>query len=135
MEKESLNTTVPLHIDKSSLNTSLFTFDIPTLVEKMKHQDSQSKEELHSMILLKNSVKQIVLIILQEGSTLKSFQSNDSLTIQIVEGKLKFYTRKKTVTLKKGQMLTLNENTKYRLTTKEETVFLLTIVNGNLHTA
>jgi len=135
MEKESLNTTVPLHIDKSSLNTSLFTFDIPTLVEKMKHQDSQSKEELHSMILLKNSVKQIVLIILQEGSTLKSFQSNDSLTIQIVEGKLKFYTRKKTVTLKKGQMLTLNENTKYRLMTKEETVFLLTIVNGNLHTA
>ncbi|NWJ49967.1 MAG: hypothetical protein HXX14_03790 [Bacteroidetes bacterium] len=135
MEKESLNTTVPMSKNKSSLNTSLFTFDIPRLVEKMKHQDIWAKEELHSMILFKNTDKQIILIILQEGTELKSFQSNESITVQIIEGKLKFYTRRKTVTLKKGQLLTLNENIKYRLTAKEETVFLLTIVNGVLQFA
>jgi hypothetical protein len=37
--------------------------------------------------------------------------------------------RKDTVTLNKGQLMTLDEKIKYRLTTQVETVFLLTITN------
>jgi len=43
-----------------------------------------------------------------------------------------FHTRKESVTLDKGQLLTLHENIKYSLTSKEETVLLLTIASGVL---
>jgi quercetin dioxygenase-like cupin family protein len=63
------------------------------------------------------------------GTEVKSFQSNDSVTFQIIEGKLRFHVRKDTITLNEGQLMTLDENIKYSLTTQEETVFLLTISN------
>ena len=43
-----------------------------------------------------------------------------------------FHTRKESVTLAKGQYLTLYENIKYSLTTAEDTVLLLTIATGAL---
>lgn len=134
MEKESLETKAPIFKENNSLDASLLTFDLPTLIEKMKVKHIWAKGEPNSMILLKSPEKQIVLIALYKEIGIKSFQSNDSVTIQIVEGKLKFNTRKESVILEKGQLLTLHENMKYSLTTKTETVFLLTIASGSLQT-
>jgi quercetin dioxygenase-like cupin family protein len=131
--KESLNTNAPLQKDGKSQHASLFTFDLPTLIEKLKHQDISTKGELNSMILFENHDKQIVLITLHDGTELKSFQSSDSITVQVIEGKIKFYTRKKSVTLKKNQLLTLYEKIKYTLISKEDTVVLLTIEKGVLY--
>lgn len=72
-----------------------------------------------------------MLTALHDGTEIQSFQSNDSITFQIIEGKLMFHTRKESVTLDKGQLLTLHENIKYSLTSKE-TVLLLTIASGAL---
>jgi quercetin dioxygenase-like cupin family protein len=130
-----LKTKPPLPRDDRSPNDSLLTFDLPILIDKMKHSNTYTRGELNAMILLKSPEKQIVLTALHEGTEIKSFQSNDSITFQIIEGKLTFHTRKKSVILDKGQLLTLHENIKYSLTTKEETVLLLTIANGTLQPA
>jgi quercetin dioxygenase-like cupin family protein len=135
MEKGTLKTKPPLPNGNRSPNDSLFAFDLPTLIETMKHSHSWAKGELNAMILLNSPEKQIVLTALHEGTEIKSFQSNDSITFQIIEGKLKFHARKESVTLNKGQLLTLHENIKYRLTTREETVLLLTIKNSTLQPA
>ena len=125
--------TKPLLVrEERSLNASLLTFDLPILIEKMKHSRTYAQGELNAMILLKNPDKQIVLTALHEGTEIKSFQSNDSITFQIIEGKLMFRTRKDSVTLDKGQLLTLHEKIKYSLTISEETVLLLTIAKGTL---
>lgn len=117
------------------MDSSLRSYDLPVLIEKMKHSHTWAKGELNAMILLNSPDKQIVLTALHEGTEINSFQSNDSVTFQIIEGKLMFQTRKESVTIDKGQLLTLRENINYRLTTMEETVFLLTIANGTLHQA
>jgi quercetin dioxygenase-like cupin family protein len=90
------------------------------------------KGELNAMVLLKSPVKQILLTALHGGTEIKSYQADDSITLQIIEGKLKFHTRKESITLDEGQLLTLHENIKYSLSTREETVFLLTIANSSL---
>ncbi len=114
----------------NSLNTSLYLFDFPTLIGKMKHKHSWIKGDLDTMILLKTPTKQIVLTALHEGTEIKSFQSNESITFQIIEGKIMFHTRKGSLNLEKDQLLTVFENIKYSLTTNEETVLLLTITSG-----
>jgi len=114
---------------------TLCTFDLPTLIEKMKHSQSWAKGEVNAMILLKKPDKQIILTALHEGTEIQSFQSNDSITFQIIEGKVKLHTQKESVILDQGQLLTIHENTNYSLTTKEETVLLLTIANGTLQPA
>jgi quercetin dioxygenase-like cupin family protein len=132
MKKETLKTKPDLYKDDRSLNDSLRIFDLLILVDKMKNSHTWAEGELNAMILMKNPDKQVVLTALHEGTEINSFQSNDSITFQIIEGKLKFHTRNASVTLDKGQLLTLHENVNYRLTTREETVLLLTIANGNL---
>ena len=130
MGMEILLTKPPLPKENRSLNSSLLTFDLPALIENIKHSHIWTKGELNAMILLKSPDKQIVLTALHKGTEISSFHSGDSITFHIIEGKLKFHTQKKSVTLDKGQLLTLHEKTNYRLTSREETVFLLTITNN-----
>jgi quercetin dioxygenase-like cupin family protein len=124
----------PLSIVHSSHNASVLSLNLPVLIERMKHSDAWSKGELNAMILLKNDYTQIVLTAIHEGTEITSFQSNDSITFQIMEGRLKFHSRKESLTLDKGHLMTLHENVGYSLTTEEETVFLSTIASAMLET-
>ena len=132
MGKVKIKANYLLHKENTSYNPSLLMFDLPALVDKMKHKQSWVNGELNAMILLKTPNKQIVLTAMHDGTEIQSFQSNDSITFQIIEGQLMFHTRKESVTLDEGKLLTLHENIKYSLTTKEETVLLLTIASGAL---
>ena len=135
MEKETLKPKSPSHNVKGSIHALSHTFDLPALVEKMKQKPAWVKGELNAMILLKSTNKEIVLATLHEGTEINSFHSNDSITLQILEGKLKFRNRKESVTLDKGQLLVVQENINFSLTTGEETVFLLTIASSVLQQA
>jgi quercetin dioxygenase-like cupin family protein len=132
MKKESSQGQTLLPKENRPLNASFRTFDLPALINNMKHSQTWARGELNAMILLKSREKQIVLTALHEGTEINSFQANDSITFQIIEGQLKFHTRKESVTLEKGQLLTVHENIKYSLTSWQETVFLLTIATGTL---
>lgn len=110
-----------------SSGCTLLAFDLPTLINNMKQSDSWSNGELNAMILLKSPEKQIILTAMHEGTEIESYQSNESITFQIIEGRLKFHLRKDSVILNEGQLMTLEENIKYRLSSQTETVFLLTI--------
>jgi quercetin dioxygenase-like cupin family protein len=127
MEKVKLKTKPVFQKANRSLNSTLLNFNLPILIESMKRKDSWGKRELNAMILLKSRSRQIVLTALHEDIQIDSFQSNDSITFQIIEGRLKFQSQKESVTLETGQLLTLHDNIKYRLTTQVDTVFLLTI--------
>jgi hypothetical protein len=132
MGNEMLKKESPLLRGDRLDETSLSTFDLPVLIEKIKNTHAWINGELSSSIILKLPEKQMVLAALHANTQIKSFQSNESITFQIIEGKLRFHTRKESVTLVQGQILSLNEKINYRLTTKEEVVFLLTILNSVL---
>ena len=130
MQKENLKTKPLLYKAKGSIKSLFFTFDLPTLIENMKRSHTWDKGGLNAMILLKSPKKQIVLTALQGGTEISSFQSNDSVSFQIIKGKLDFHTQKESLSIDEGQILTLRENIKYSLKSRVETVFLLTTANS-----
>lgn len=127
-----LKTETVLENNNALHHYSLHVSDIPSLIEKMKQEPKWTEGWLNSIVLLKNFNKQIILTALHEGIEINSFQSNESTTFHIIEGKVKFRTSKGSVFIEKGQVLTLHEKIKYSLTIKEETVLLLTILNQTL---
>lgn len=133
MGKVTFNANYLQSKDNKTGNPSLLMFNLPALVDKMKHKQSWANGELSAMILLKTPNKKIVLTTMHDGTEIQSFQSDDSITFQIIEGQLMLHTRKESVTLVKGQLLTLHENIKYSLNTSEETVLLLTVASRVLH--
>jgi quercetin dioxygenase-like cupin family protein len=130
MEIETLKVNIPHIKNYRSSACTLLAFDLPSLIATMKQSYTWANGELNALILLKSPEKQIILTAMHEGTEIKSFQSNDSITVQIIEGRLRFHVRKDIVTLNEGQLMTLDENIKYCLTTQEETIFLLTISNN-----
>jgi hypothetical protein len=104
-------------------------YDLPVLIENMKRSQSWAKGDLKNLILLNSPSKQILLTAMHEKTEIDSFQISDSVSFQIIEGELMISTRKESLILKEGQLLTLNEKVKYRLKTNAETVLLLTILN------
>jgi quercetin dioxygenase-like cupin family protein len=127
MQLETLKMNQPQIRNYKSSGCTLLGFNLPSLIATMKQSDTWANGELNALILLKSPKKQIVLTAMHEGTEIESFQSNDSITFQIIEGRLKFHVRKDTVTLNEGQLMTLDENINYRLSSQVETVFLLTI--------
>jgi hypothetical protein len=125
----------PLSVVHSSRNEPLTALNLPDLIHRMKKSDAWTNGELNALILLKNDNTQIVLTAIHEGTEITSFQSNNSITFQIIEGELLFQSRKESLSLAKGHLMTLHENVGYSLSTDEETVFLSTIASGVLETS
>ncbi|MBN2882196.1 MAG: hypothetical protein JXN10_01600 [Clostridia bacterium] len=109
--------------------------DLPSLIRNMKLSNAWTNGSLNSMILLKNSEKNVILVALHEGTEIISYQANDSITFQIIEGKMEFCTGKTSAAIGMGQVLTLNDKVKYRLTASEETVMLLSIAKNQARRA
>ncbi len=111
-------------IDLSSIKINLFD-----LINNMKSSLVTSGKKLKSVILVNKSDVKVLITALQDKTEITSFQSDDSINIQLLEGKLRLHTRKESVVLNKGNFITITEKVKYQLTPLEETVFLLTIAN------
>lgn len=120
----------PLHEDNELINTSFSTSSLPELIEKLKAVKHQSDEKLSAIIFFNSSEKQILLTAFREGAKFISFQSDHSITFQIVEGKVMFHTAKESLSLEKGQKLELKEKIPYSLTSHEDSLLLLTIVTN-----
>jgi hypothetical protein len=101
--------------------------DLPGLIRRMKLSNAWAKGNLNAMILEKNTLENIVLVALHEGTEIVSYQANDSITFRVLEGKMEFKSQNTSAALGMGQVLTLNDKVKYRLTAREETVMLMSI--------
>ena len=132
MELETVKPNLDKVKNNNSSDSRLLGFDLPSLIETMKQSYTWAKGELNALVLLKSSGKNILLTAMHGGTEILSFQTKDSATFQIIEGRLRIRIKKDTVTLNKGQLLTLDENTKYRLIAEEETVFLLTVSSTDI---
>ena len=136
MEIATLKTRAPHTRNFRSSECKFLGFDLPSLIEKMKQSYTWESVELNALVLLKSPEKKIILTAMHEDTEVSSFQSNSSVTFQIIEGRLLFHVRKDIITLNKGQVMTLDEKIKYHLSTQVETVFLLTIsddLNNTIH--
>jgi hypothetical protein len=113
----------------------LIPFDLPALINIIKRSQTWRKGELYNMVLMKSPRKQILLTAIQGGTEISYFPSKESVTIQIIEGSIKYCTREGSGDLNEGQVIKLNERIRYTLTSREETVFLLTVLSGVMQPA
>ncbi|WP_423126442.1 hypothetical protein [Gaoshiqia sp. Z1-71] len=130
MFKESLKTKSTGGINRSFM-ASFRTFNLLPLIEKMKHKPTLFKRDLHSMILLNDPDKQIVLTTFDRGTEINSFQSDEQMILQVIWGKLRFHAHEESLDLSQGEFLIIQVNKPYILTTGEKTMFLLTLIPGN----
>jgi len=135
MESETTFQSSPATEAVLTVGPSSLRKDLPGLIRNMKLSQTWANGDLNAMILIKDREKNVVLVALHEGTEIVSYQSNDSISFQIIEGKMEFTTRRTSTAIGMGQVLTLNDKVKYRLTASEETVMLLSIAKESARSA
>ncbi|WPP47994.1 cupin domain-containing protein [Catalinimonas niigatensis] len=114
-------------------NSPLLTYNFPSLIQQMKQEGSWEKSGRSAKTLYKADAMRIVLNTMKAGTEIKTHQANGPISVQVIEGQLKFSTEKESQVLNKGEMLTLQPHIRHSVEAIEETAFLLTIgTSGNL---
>jgi quercetin dioxygenase-like cupin family protein len=131
----SHQTTTGRSLTEYSLDTPLFTFDLPMLLGQLKHEDLWRTGKRNAITLLKDHGLRVVLIVMHTNTVIPSHQAESPLSMQVVEGCLHVRTNAEAVTLKKGQMLGLRAGIRHEVEALEESALLLTLATNQSHPA
>jgi quercetin dioxygenase-like cupin family protein len=125
-EKSMFVTESIMYKDRRSLNSS----DLESMIDTMKNEQTWNEGELKSAVLLRSPAKKIILTVLHKGTEIRSFQSDFSVTFQVIEGKLRLNYGDKAFNLAKGEILIINEKIKYKIESVEDSAFLMILASG-----
>jgi quercetin dioxygenase-like cupin family protein len=113
-----------LHRESGS---ALLTTDLAALAHELKGEENWQKSGRGSRTIFKSETMRILLNVMQAGSEIKPHQAPGPISVQVIEGRIRFSTEAEAVVLDKGQLLTLQEHVRHSVEALEEATFLLTV--------
>jgi quercetin dioxygenase-like cupin family protein len=123
---ERSNQPTPQRPEGRILDAPMVTIDLEKLVSQIKEEEAWKEKDRNAITVYNTNGMSLVIMALHKGAELKRHQAQGIITVQVLEGKMKFVTDEMTVERSKGQMLTLHEKIPHSVLALEETVFLLT---------
>lgn len=109
------------------IEASMVNIDIPSFVKQIKNEKTWNESDRNVITVFKTNGLSIVLIALHQHAEMIKHKANGLISIQIIEGTIKFFTDSESIILTAGQMLALHSGIQHSLLAIEETVFLLTV--------
>jgi len=114
------------------LDASMITIDLPLFMKQIKQEASWKDSDRNSITVFKTEGMRIVLIGLHKGAEMIKHKAEGIISVQVLEGQIKFSTDIQSVELDKGQMLTLHERIPHSVLAIKETFFLLTLATSSV---
>jgi len=109
------------------LDAPLLTFEISTLLARLKAEPAWQRESHNGMTLTKSRGLRVVLVAMHSGATLPSHHADGPISVQVIDGKLMVNADSQAVTLRAGQLATLQSGIRHELQAATEAAFLLTL--------
>lgn len=113
------------------LNAELVEMNLNHFMEQLKTEKPWLEGDRNSVTIFKSDTMRIVLLGLHANAELKTHKANGVISVQVVEGEMKFSTADQTSHMQKGQMIALQENILHSVLALKDTFFLLTLAMNN----
>jgi len=127
MEEKS-NQSTPLRPQgERILSSNLVEMDVKQFIQQIKSEKVWAESDHNSITIFKSDKMRIVLIGMHEGATLKTHTANAIISVQVVEGLIKFTADEQTIALENGRMIALQEKIPHSVFAVEDSFFLLTL--------
>lgn len=111
------------------LDAQLVQIDLAKYIREIKNEEAWHKSDRNAITIFKADAMTIVLVALHANAEMKPHTAKGVISVQVLEGSIKFGTTGQSVTLDKTQMVTLHENIQHSVVALEESVFLLTVAH------
>ena len=109
------------------IDSPLLLLNLPALTKQIKEEEAWGKNDRNAITVFKTTGMNIVLIALHAHAELKTHTAPGTISVQVLEGTIKFNTTDESLEIKKGQLLTLHAGVSHSVLAVEESVFLLTM--------
>lgn len=109
-----------------TLAAELLTFDLNREIEQLRSEGRWQSGHT-AKTLAKYPDLRIVLIVMKPGGRLEKHQAEGRISVQALDGKIRFNTAERTVDLPAGQMLMLDRSIPHDVESAVDSAFLLTI--------
>lgn len=126
--EEKVNEATPQRTQGHLLDAPLLSINIPAFIEQIKQEITWKESDRNTITVFKTNGMRIVLIALHKGAEMATHTAKGIISVQVLEGQIKFTTDAQTSALNRGHMLTLHEGIAHSVLAIEESVFLLTLI-------
>lgn len=97
--------------------------NIKSFNEHLDYNDNR----IVTKVILETSFSKEIRILLKSGQTMKEHKAPFPIIVHILEGKIDFGVAGELITLKKGDVITLDSNIYHDLTAKKDSIVRLTL--------
>ena len=108
------------------LDAPLVDINLNDFIKIIKEEPTWKDSDRNSMTVYKTDGLSVVLIALHRGAELKRHTAAGIITVQVLDGRIRFDTDEGSSEMGKGEMLALHERIPHAVFAMEESVFLLT---------
>lgn len=109
------------------IDSPLLQIDLPALTRQIKSEEAWTKNDRNAITIFKTPGVNIVLIALHAHAEMPKHTAQGIISVQVLEGSVKFSTDDEFIDIKKGQLVTLHAGIPHSVLATEEAIFLLTI--------
>jgi quercetin dioxygenase-like cupin family protein len=117
--------------ERGSFKSSLDSIALRSLISNIKRDREWLNGGLKALILERNPSRKILLTVVRKGTQIKSFQADTSITFQVIDGRLNLHFGNGSHTIRKGELMIINEKIRYRIDSLEDSAFLMILASGN----
>ncbi|MDQ6843566.1 MAG: cupin domain-containing protein, partial [Bacteroidota bacterium] len=130
--KNKSNEATPLRPEGDRLlNASLVEIDLNKFIAQLKEEITWADSDRNSISVFKSDNMAVVLIGLHAKAELKTHIAKGHINVQVLDGEIKFTAQEQTISMKKGVMISLQENIPHSVLAVKESFFLLTMMNND----
>ena len=127
--------TVERMLTEHGVDAPLMAFELATMIRQMKAEPTWETSNRNAMTLLKDHALRVVLVAMRAGERIPSHRTDGPITVQVLDGRLRFTAGSREVALEPGRIVTLAPEIDHDLVAIDECAFLLTVGAERTHPA
>jgi len=103
--------------------------DIPSYIRQIKEEKAWEKSDRNGITVFKSDNITTVITVLQKGSAMRDSQTDEFLSVQVLDGNVRFSTPEGDIDAVKNQLITFHPQVKHSIEALSESIILLTTFN------
>jgi len=103
--------------------------DIPSYIRQIREEKAWEKSDRNGITVFKSDNITTVITVLQKGSAMRDSQTDEFLSVQVLDGNVRFSTPEGDIDAVKNQLITFHPQVKHSIEALSESIILLTTFN------
>lgn len=109
------------------IDAPMVPIDIAAYIQQLNMEEAWQKSDHNAITIFKSDTFRLVLVGMHKDAEIETHLAEGIVSLQVLEGKIKFSTERDAVDLDARQMVVLHERILHSVKALEESFFLLSI--------